>query len=1000
LPIPDSRLASLSLPQEEPERAARELQEEMKALRARIEEQERAAMREVADAGALVPIGERDLATFLRLTSVSDSGATDQDSFGRFENDNEGARARAHDDTGAFNTLLRNAVLAEAEFEADSSTGAGEEVDDGSLGFGDFGGAARQIVNALRIEAREQAKSGGIAVEVKRGRRVATHGGKALYEFRTFVTEFFPPETPVTLVTPATEPLSGHVVSSEENEILVEIAADVGDLIPRAVLRSDVSFVNKAMASRLEESLTKVPLSESILGGLFGTSAPLDETEHQDQNANRRFASPLNTQQQQATDGCLTRRLFFVWGPPGTGKTRVLGHAVNDLALRGESVLVIATANAAVDVAMLRVRSLMIDSDLLASGRVLRVGTPSSKEARDAVELSPDTVVERKHPELIQKRSDLLDERSHLTNQLRRAQPEHREQLQKELKTVRTELQRVEAEIRKARAEIINDAMIIGCTFARLATDSAVWERGYDVTCVDEASMASFGYVFVSALRARKRLLIFGDFRQLPAVHHSNNSEVRNWLGKDAFEMSGVRDAFERRGSHRSAAMLTEQYRMASPIAETVSELAYGGRLTTWREIAKRTGTIAGRGPAPGTEIVVLDTSRIGSVCSRGSGYLAASRRNLFHALTTTAVAGSLRSSGRDLRVLSPYRAQTETLARLAREFLSDEVKASTIHRFQGGEAAGIVFDLVDAPPENRPSGLTGDDPELSLRLLNVSVSRAMEKCVIVADLEFLRNIHPVTSPGHNLVEIAAARGTVVDAIDYLPTIRTDWIEFLDFESAQEAMSDDLNNCIDGPIQVFIPKGLALSPRFTRAIHDAASRMDVTICCDLASALAFEDSEADVRLQPVDEGFTLLSPSLLWAGGTAATLVARLTPRSAPTYMAPRTRARILQKLMSAELSRMMCGIAGRCPECGAQRSVRARGGTLIATCSDDSRHPVADLADAEVTALLERIELRCPDCGGPVRPTKTTIGFRYICSRKPETCGDDIPAIEDLFPE
>ncbi|MES1023385.1 AAA domain-containing protein [Gloeocapsa sp. BRSZ] len=62
-----------------------------------------------------------------------------------------------------------------------------------------------------------------------------------------------------------------------------------------------------------------------------------------------------NENQLLAIDKVLSQNVSFIWEPPGTGKTKTLGMAVAALVQAGESVLVVAHSNAAVDVVMLNV---------------------------------------------------------------------------------------------------------------------------------------------------------------------------------------------------------------------------------------------------------------------------------------------------------------------------------------------------------------------------------------------------------------------------------------------------------------------------------------------------------------------------------------------------------------------------------------------------------------------------------------------------------------------
>ena len=53
--------------------------------------------------------------------------------------------------------------------------------------------------------------------------------------------------------------------------------------------------------------------------------------------------------------------------------------------------------------------------------------------------------------------------------------------------------------------------------------------------------MVSFPWVLLAATRVAKRLVVFGDFRQLPPVFLARTDEARRWFGADAFEVAGVR---------------------------------------------------------------------------------------------------------------------------------------------------------------------------------------------------------------------------------------------------------------------------------------------------------------------------------------------------------------------------------------------------------------------------------------------------------------------------
>jgi superfamily II DNA or RNA helicase len=85
-----------------------------------------------------------------------------------------------------------------------------------------------------------------------------------------------------------------------------------------------------------------------------------------------RRVSGFTVGQEQALEACLGQGMHLVWGPPGTGKTRVLTEAISALAAGGKRVLLVSATNIAVDNALLGVAKAHKYPD----GTLLRVGTP------------------------------------------------------------------------------------------------------------------------------------------------------------------------------------------------------------------------------------------------------------------------------------------------------------------------------------------------------------------------------------------------------------------------------------------------------------------------------------------------------------------------------------------------------------------------------------------------------------------------------------------------
>src|SRR5438094_230259 len=134
-----------------------------------------------------------------------------------------------------------------------------------------------------------------------------------------------------------------------------------------------------------------------------GLAAPATKsTQPRDAIARGYQELPANESQLRAVADCLSSELRFVWGPPGTGKTETLGLLAAEAFLRGETGLVLAHSNAAVDAAAVAfVRNLLRAAEgREARGEALRAGEPFLQEAQ-SLPVTERAVLQRSRPELV-----------------------------------------------------------------------------------------------------------------------------------------------------------------------------------------------------------------------------------------------------------------------------------------------------------------------------------------------------------------------------------------------------------------------------------------------------------------------------------------------------------------------------------------------------------------------------------------------------------------------
>ena len=480
----------------------------------------------------------------------------------------------------------------------------------------------------------------------------------------------------------------------------------------------------------------------------------------------------LNPSQLLALRRVLGSDTQFVWGPPGTRKTRLLGQVGARLAATGR-VLVAATTNAAVDEAAARI-SQALGPGAVEANRILRFGAglvPGSDPqlGTDAAVTRAETLRPTALSRGIEELSDRLglrfDPGESLAVAAARVQAAARRSGEPADESLAA---RVASAHQAAVRRIIGEADVVLCTLARLAVREELASQRFDSLLIDEASAAPLPYVLFAAALARERAAAFGDFQQLPAVVMSRGQQAGRWLRRDVFEISGVLEAEGGLPSPRDrlCSMLDEQYRMRPAIRSLVGDLFYGGRL---RDAPGYGGE--GRDDGAGSsgdfaagELVMVDTTGLDPKVSRPEG----SRLNEVHLETLLQVLEALGRRGeRDVAVVAPYRLQARELRRRVRARLGrlapDDLEIATIHRFQGREKRVVIFDTVDAPPDRSwflDERRNRDFP----RMLNVALSRSRDLLIVVGTVEGLRRTLPGDALLNRVVERVCRDGEVLDA--------------------------------------------------------------------------------------------------------------------------------------------------------------------------------------------------------------------------------------------
>jgi fructose-specific component phosphotransferase system IIB-like protein len=518
----------------------------------------------------------------------------------------------------------------------------------------------------------------------------------------------------------------------------------------------------------------------------------------------RRAASPLrgdhgalNASQRAAVQLCQDSDLAFLWGPPGTGKTVTLVHVIEELLAGEQRILLASTTNAAIDQVLAKLAARPWFAAAVEAGTVVRLGRSEAEtfgaEVADVVGrlqgqhkssldrlrvriadveqqvrygdalLAEATAAAAPQQSLFAEPAPRLSSAAlsrvfppGLAEVVARLPPRDQlavvEQRLARLRRLRVLARARVAEhtaaVRDMEAQVIGKARVVMCTLANAYLSPLMKSLRFDVLIAEEAGMATLPSLFYAACLCHEKAIMVGDPRQLPPIVQSRDELVQRAIGRSVFEVTIPDPA-------RSdvVAMLDVQYRMHPVIGALVGRLFYDGRLQHGDEVG-RTGAIAARAPYPGRPLIVVDTAGR-TACQRsakGASRVNAGSAELVAELAAEAVAaaggtggaGSAGGTG-SVAVITPYAAQARDIRRrLAARRLADSVECSTIHRFQGRECDIVIIDLVDAAPLRPGVLLSGGRTQSdACHLLNVSISRARGKLVIVADVGYFEEVAP-----------------------------------------------------------------------------------------------------------------------------------------------------------------------------------------------------------------------------------------------------------------
>lgn len=498
-------------------------------------------------------------------------------------------------------------------------------------------------------------------------------------------------------------------------------------------------FINDVTFARMELAVTtaKSPFYSRLHTLLSGTYAVNASPQKADFNT-------LNTLQNQGISYALGNNSYFsIQGPPGTGKTYTAAHLVKAMVEAGHRVLVAADSNAAVDHLVrklvdqgldpLRIGNpIRVNSDLKGYTMDYKVashllfGTVNAVHQQiDALKAEQGTYQRPSGPaikgysfvelwEMIEKGRSTKNIPKEVLKEIKpwlKVQMKL-DALYEKLKALRKEIQQ----------DLLNAHQVVAATNATCGGEIMELER-FNWVVIDEAAQASMPSTLIPLLKG-ERFVLFGDHFQLPPVIMSQEAKD---LGLDQSLMDYLAKSYP-----YQLLRLERQYRMHQDINDLVSSLFYEGTLIPDETVKdKRLSSASGKAIGALDEPVIQCYQVAGQELRYGDSksYYNMAEIDQVKDLVTKYLALGL--DPRQIAVITPYKAQAQLITKALKQ--NQDLEIDTVDAFQGREKDLVIISFV----RSNASGALGFLKDF--RRLNVSISRAKHKLILVGNMSTLK---------------------------------------------------------------------------------------------------------------------------------------------------------------------------------------------------------------------------------------------------------------------
>ncbi|MEP7263523.1 MAG: AAA domain-containing protein, partial [Bacteroidota bacterium] len=389
---------------------------------------------------------------------------------------------------------------------------------------------------------------------------------------------------------PDEKPLAGTIKLSQKNKLKISLTVDeLPDWCSDGKLGVNLSFDDvsyKEMESALEKVIQASGNRLAHLRDVIYKVIPPQFKKLKEDHS----STDLNPSQNEAVNKIISAEdVALVHGPPGTGKTTTLVHAITEVLKTEKQVLVCSPSNTAVDLLTEKLHRKGID--------VLRVGNPvrvSADVMNNTVDVRVASHEASKELKNFRKRAEEFFRMAGKYKRiLGREEREQRQLLYREAKKIIKEARELEDYILD---DLLEKAQVIACTPV-VSAGKILRNRNFTTLFIDEAAQALEPMCWIPILKSH-RVILAGDHFQLPPTVKSKRAGgLMSTLFEQCMSVENI------------SVMLNIQYRMNEKIMQFSNSKFYHNDLHAHSTVASHVLNASSDDRLLNTPLTFIDTA-------------------------------------------------------------------------------------------------------------------------------------------------------------------------------------------------------------------------------------------------------------------------------------------------------------------------------------------------------------------------------------------------------